>query len=78
MNRMRVIVDHELCQGHAVCMLEAPEVFRVQPSDTHYAKVEVILIHPPEELHEQVVNAARYCPNRVISIEEINSQGEMS
>ena len=71
MSRLRVIVDRELCQGHSVCMLEAPEVFRVNPSDTHYAKVEVILIHPPERLREQVVNAARYCPNRVITIEEI-------
>ena len=26
---MRVVVDLELCQGHAVCQGEAPEVFRV-------------------------------------------------
>jgi len=26
---VRVIVDRDLCQGHAACEEEAPEVFRV-------------------------------------------------
>lgn len=71
MSRMRVKVDLDLCQGHSVCMEEAPEVFRVIENDTHYPKVEVLLQNPPEELREKVLCAARYCPNRVITVEEI-------
>jgi ferredoxin len=71
MGRMRVCVDLALCQGHSVCMEEAPEVFRVNESDSHYPKVEVLLECPPESLRAKVVEAARYCPNRVITIEEL-------
>ena len=71
MGRLRVTVDLALCQGHAVCMQEAPEVFRVNETDTHYPKVEVLLEYPPEELREKVLDAARYCHNRTIRVEEI-------
>ena len=71
MGRLRVKVDLALCQGHAVCMQEAPEVFRVNETDGHYPKVEVLLEYPPEELREEVMDAVRYCPNRTISVEEI-------
>ena len=27
---MRVKADLDLCQGHAVCQMEAPEIFRVR------------------------------------------------
>ena len=40
-----MIVDRDLCQGHAACEEEAPEVFRVpNGADT----VEVLLQEPPE------------------------------
>ena len=67
---MRVVVDLDLCQGHAVCESEAPEVFRVVDRPGEYARVEVILERPPEELRTRAEAAARYCPNRVISIVE--------
>ena len=51
---MRVKVDLALCQGHAVCMQEAPEVFRVNETDGHYPKVEVILEFPPEDLRARL------------------------
>lgn len=65
---MRVIVDLELCQGHAMCEVEAPEIFRVVDRPGEYARVELILEEAPEELREKLESAARYCPNRVISI----------
>jgi ferredoxin len=68
---MRVVVDLALCQGHSVCMEEAPEVFGVLERAAHYPQVQVLLEHPPEELRAKVMNAARYCPNRVISIESV-------
>jgi ferredoxin len=65
---MRVIVDLGLCQGHAMCEVEAPEIFRVVDRSGEYAQVEVILEDVPEELREKLEAAVRYCPNRVISI----------
>jgi sterol 14-demethylase len=67
---MRVVVDLDLCQGHAVCEGEAPEIFRVVDQPGQYARVEVILERPPEELRASAEAAARYCPNRVITIVE--------
>ena len=66
---MRVKLDLELCQGHAVCQEEAPEVFRVRERAGDYDRVELLLEEPPEALRGKVEAAARYCPNRVISIE---------
>jgi len=67
---MRVKVDRELCQGHAVCEMEAPEIFRVADRDGEYDQVEVILDPPPERLRPKLEAAVRYCPNRALSIEE--------
>ncbi len=67
---MRIVVDLELCQGHAVCQEEAPEVFRVVDHPGTYARVELIQASPPETLRGKAAAAARYCPNRVISIED--------
>ncbi len=67
---MRVVVDLDLCQGHGVCQSEAPEIFRVVDRPGEYARVEVILERPPEELRVPAQAAARYCPSRVITIVE--------
>ena len=67
---MRVKVDLDLCQGHSVCKAEAPEIFEVVDRPGEYPQVEVILERPPEELRPKAEAAARYCPNRVITIEE--------
>ena len=65
---MRVVVDRELCQGHGVCVGEAPEVFRVVERAGDYAQVEILLESPPEALRAQVEAAVRYCPNRALSL----------
>ena len=70
MGCLRVKVDLELCQGHGICQEEAPEVFRVVDRPGRYSRVALILEQPPEELRAKVLTAARYCPNRVITIEE--------
>ncbi|MFP8873392.1 MAG: ferredoxin [Myxococcota bacterium] len=66
---MRIKIDLDLCQGHAVCELEAPEIFRVVSRAGDPARVEVTLEHPSEELRAKLEAAVRGCPNRVISIE---------
>ena len=69
MSRMRVCVDLALCQGHSVCLEEAPEVFRVRERDAHYPQVELLQEYPPPDLWDRVREAARFCPNRVIRVE---------
>lgn len=63
----RVSVDLDLCQGHAACQGEAPEVFR----QTGVGKVRLLQATPDPSLRPKVEAAARYCPQKVIKIEEI-------
>ena len=67
---MRVVIDIDLCGGHGVCQVEAPEIFRVVDQPGGYAHVEVLLERPPEELRAKALAAERLCPNRVIQILE--------
>jgi sterol 14-demethylase len=68
---MKVTVDLDLCQGHSVCLGECPEVFSVADSDEGYPQVRVLIESPPEELRQKVMTAAMYCPNHVITVEEL-------
>ncbi len=63
---MRVVVDADLCQGHAMCEIEAAEVFSVPKSGT----VEIIQERPAAGLEAAVRLAVQYCPTRALSIEE--------
>jgi sterol 14-demethylase len=67
---MKITVDLALCQGHSVCLGEAPEVFDVIEQAGGYPQVTVLLEHPPEALREKVMKAAKYCPNNVITVLE--------
>jgi len=63
---VRIRLDVGLCQGHAVCMSEAPEVFRVEEG----AKtVTVLQADIPAALRERVERAVRHCPTRALSFE---------
>lgn len=68
---MRIKIDRQLCQGHGVCALEAPEVFEVgESADGTYAEVQLRTDSPNEALRSKVEAAVRFCPNRVLSIED--------
>jgi ferredoxin len=62
---MRVVVDFDLCESHAVCMSIAPEVFEVRDDNFLY----ILQEEPPEELRPEVEEAVRRCPKQAISIE---------
>jgi sterol 14-demethylase len=62
----RVTTDLDLCQGHAVCMGEVPEVFRV----SGLGRVELLDDHPPAALRSRIELAVKYCPTRAIDIIE--------
>ena len=63
---LRIRIDRDLCQGHAVCVGEAPEVFALGRDN----KVILKLARPAADLHAKVRAAAEHCPTRSIRIEE--------
>ncbi len=63
---MRIVVDTQLCQGHAVCMGEAPEVFEV----TREGKLTVLNPTPPAALRPRIEAAVRYCPTGALTLVE--------
>jgi ferredoxin len=62
----RVEVDLDLCQGHAMCEVEAPDYFKVPKR----GKVEILNDEPPEEDRAQIEQAVWACPTQALSIVE--------
>jgi ferredoxin len=64
---VRVVVNPELCQGHTLCNMAAPDIFHLRDEDGH-AYVVV------DELTAEQVPLARQaelgCPERAITVEE--------
>jgi len=63
---MKVVVDYDLCEANAVCMEQAPEVFKVDENDN----LHVLKENPPEKLRAKVEAAVRLCPRQALSIVE--------
>ncbi|MFI5317030.1 MAG: ferredoxin [Myxococcota bacterium] len=64
---MKIRVDPDLCQGHAVCREEAPAVFEVDPA---LHRVVVKLERPDESLRAAIARAVKFCPTRALRLEE--------
>ncbi len=62
----RIDVDRDLCQGHAMCELEAPDYFRVPKRGT----VEILNQEPPEDARDEIERAVEECPARALFITE--------
>ncbi|NVI91775.1 ferredoxin [Actinomadura sp. BRA 177] len=75
---MRVEADLDLCQGHAMCELEAPDVFEVphkgrggrSGSVGRGEQVRVLDAEPPEDMRREVTAAVRYCPTQALKLLE--------
>jgi ferredoxin len=63
---VRIRVDTDLCQGHAVCREEAPGVFDVDPVTN---RVIVKVERPDASLGAAVQRAVKYCPTRALRLE---------
>jgi sterol 14-demethylase len=63
----RIEVDLDLCQGHGVCVNEAPEVFDMNDDEL---KVRILEERPSEEHRPPVESALRHCPTRAIRLVE--------
>jgi ferredoxin len=62
----KIEVDLDLCQGHAMCELEAPDYFTVPKR----GQVEIVNAEPSEEDRAQVEQAVWACPTQALSIKE--------
>jgi ferredoxin len=60
----RVELDADLCQGHAMCELEAPDFFRVPKRGI----VEILDAEPPDDSRGEVERAVESCPTRALSL----------
>lgn len=62
---MRVSVDLNVCQGHGVCHMSAPDVFALDEEDGH----SIVQLDPvPAQLEDQAQLAADSCPERAITV----------
>lgn len=62
---MRVLVDPALCQGHARCVMSAPDAFSLDDVECH---ARVVADPVPAELAEAAHLAAESCPERAITV----------
>ncbi len=63
---IKIEVDIDLCQGHAMCALEAPAYFRVPKR----GQVEILKDTAPEEDRPEVEQAVWACPTQALSIKD--------
>ena len=61
---MKVIVDHERCEGYARCIELAPTVFALSDDGQSDAVIE----RPGVDLLPNVERAVRLCPRQAISL----------
>lgn len=59
---MRIAADLDLCQGHGMCELEAPDVFEVP------RKGKVTLLDPDPPDTPRLRAAVRFCPTQALKI----------
>ena len=62
---MRAVIDRLLCQGHAQCVLNMPELFALDDDESHG----YVLLDPvPDELADEARCIVGGCPERAISL----------
>lgn len=64
----KVSLNLDVCQGHAMCQGEAPEVFR----QIGVGKARLLQAIPDPALYSKVEAAAKYCPTHAIKIEPLD------
>jgi ferredoxin len=62
---VKVQVDSERCQGHTLCSMIAPEMFKLDDIDGHSSPVSEEV---PADQEADVAEAVRSCPEQAISI----------
>lgn len=70
---MRIEVDAERCQGHAMCVLKGPDIYELD--DSGYNRMAVVEVR--KGLEEQARRGAGACPERAIRILEDPAQASL-
>lgn len=63
---MHIIVDHDLCEGNAVCVRVAPNIFIVGDDD----QAQVIAENPPASERANIEAAIARCPRQALALRE--------
>jgi ferredoxin len=63
---MQVVVNRDLCEGNAMCVKEAPEVFALGDDD----QVQILIPNPDESLRAKVDRAVRRCPRNALALKD--------
>ncbi len=69
---MKVRIDPERCQGHGMCNMVCPQVFKYDDEGFGYVAPEYETV--PAELEDDVRLAEVQCPERAIVIIEADTQ----
>ena len=70
MGRYRIELDADLCQGHAMCELEAPDYFRMPKRGV----VEILVTEPPDDVRAEIECAVESCPTRALSTVDVERE----
>jgi ferredoxin len=63
--RVKILVDPGKCQGHTLCAMRAPALFRLDDIDGHSSAV---VDEVPAELEDEAREAAQSCPEQAIVV----------
>jgi len=63
---MRVVVDHNLCEGNGRCAEVAPQMFELRDDDRSY----VLMQTSPQDLRAKIQLAVTLCPRQAIRLIE--------
>lgn len=63
---LKLEVDRQLCQGHSVCVGEAPDYFKLEESGS----LSILRESVDENDRDKIEKAVKYCPNRALKILE--------
>jgi ferredoxin len=74
MSRTRVVVDADLCEGHALCIQLAPEVFDL--SDEEIAGAAPMDGQWDQGTWDAVKSAVDACPRQAISLLNTSTKGQ--
>ena len=68
----KVVVDDMLCEGNAMCLDVAPDVFDLSDDDVAIVLQEEL----GEDMRDKVEQAVQYCPKQALSIVAVSAEGE--
>jgi ferredoxin len=69
---MRIVVDRDLCEGHAQCCAAAPDVFKLDADYAMYLATD----HVGEDQRDAVLTAVTSCPRQALRVVEAPDGGQ--